>query len=69
MRERERIVNNWNRLPNEIVNAESLNEFKNKFDEFNKDIMFSTDIDYYAKSLPIQLTQFFILFLPTIILL
>ena len=43
-----RIVNNWNRLPKEIVNAESLNEFKNKFDEFNKDIMFSTDIDYYT---------------------
>ena len=43
-----RVVNNWNRLPNDIVNAESLNDFKNKFDELNKDIMFSTDINYYA---------------------
>ena len=43
-----RVVNNWNRLPNDIVNAESLNDFKNKFDELNKDILFSTDINYYA---------------------
>ena len=31
-----------------ILNAEPLNDFKNKFDELNKDIMFSTDINYYA---------------------
>ena len=35
-----RIVNTWNKLPNHIVNAKSINEFKNLFDEHNKDIQF-----------------------------
>ena len=32
--------NTWNKLPNHIVNAKSINEFKNLFDEHNKDIQF-----------------------------
>ena len=32
-----RVVNTWNKLPSHIVNAKSINEFKNLFDEHNKD--------------------------------
>ena len=28
-----RVVNNWNKLPPEIVNADSINSFKNLFDK------------------------------------
>jgi hypothetical protein len=31
-----RIVNDWNSLPNEIVNSKSVNQFKNRLDEFMK---------------------------------
>ena len=37
-----RIVNRWNGLPMHIVNADSLNSFKNKIDNHFKDIMFKT---------------------------
>ena len=40
-----RIVNRWNGLPMHIVNADSLNSFKNKIDNHFKDIMFKTDIE------------------------
>ena len=39
-----RVVNNWNKLPSEIVNAESINCFKRLFDKHNKDIMYKTNI-------------------------
>ena len=39
-----RIVNSWNKLPAEIVNADSVNSFKNLFDKHNKDIMYKTNI-------------------------
>ena len=39
-----RIVNRWNKLPSEIVNAKSINNFKNLFDDFNKHIQYTTDI-------------------------
>ena len=35
-----RVVNNWNKLPAFIVNAKTINEFKNSFDEYNKNIMY-----------------------------
>ena len=35
-----RVVNTWNKLQNFIVNAKSINEFKNSFDEYNKKIMY-----------------------------
>ena len=40
-----RIVNRWNGLPMHIVNADSLNSFKNKIDNHFKHIMFKTDIE------------------------
>ena len=40
-----RIVNRWNGLPMHIVNADSLNSFKNKIDNHFKDIMFKTYIE------------------------
>ena len=33
---RNRVVNNWNKLPTEMVNGESINDFKNLFDKPNK---------------------------------
>ena len=39
-----RVVNNWNKLPAEIVNADSVNNFKNLFDKYNKDIKYKTNI-------------------------
>ena len=39
-----RVVNNWNKLPAEIVNADSINSFKNLFDKYNKDIKYKTNI-------------------------
>ena len=43
-----RVVNKWNSLPHSIVNCKTINEFKNKFDLFNKDIIYNTDIGYFA---------------------
>ena len=42
-----RVVTKWNSLPHEVVNAKNLNEFKNKFDNLNKDIIYSTEINYF----------------------
>jgi len=39
-----RVVNNWNSLPSSIVETQSTNEFKKLFDNFNNDIMYSTDL-------------------------
>ena len=43
-----RVVNKWNSLPYEIVQSKTINEFKNRFDLLNKDIMYKIDINYYA---------------------
>ena len=42
-----RVVNLWNKLPEQIVHAPSLNVFKNKFDSFMKDYLYSTNLDMY----------------------
>ena len=42
-----RVVNLWNKLPNFIVNSKSINEFKNKFDDYNKNIMYKINLDVY----------------------
>ena len=39
-----RIINNWNDLPSNIVNAESINQFKKLFDSHNASIMYKTSI-------------------------
>ena len=39
-----RVVTNWNNLPEEAVRADSINTFKNKIDIVYKDIMFSTGL-------------------------
>ena len=38
-----RIVRSWNSLPDEVINAENVNSFKNKLDKFwsNKDIIYN----------------------------
>lgn len=40
-----RVINRWNDLPQDIVTAKSLNEFKNKFDKNNKDIHYCIGIN------------------------
>ena len=40
-----RIVNSWNSLPNNVVNAKSINEFKNLFDKHKSDIMYKININ------------------------
>lgn len=42
-----RIVNKWNRLPKQIVQADSLNTFKNKLDAHYSDVIYSTNIVSY----------------------
>ena len=39
-----RVVNAWNKLPHEIVNAKNINEFKNKFDKLNHETQFKINI-------------------------
>ena len=46
-----RVCNAWNSLPEDIVNAKTLNSFKNKIDKKYKDLMFVTN-------LPMNLTLF-----------
>ena len=40
-----RVVNTWNKLPSHIVNAKSINEFKNLFDEHNKEYQYKINFD------------------------
>ena len=42
-----RVVNRWNTLPTHIVNSKTINDFKNNFDKYNKDINFKIDIHYF----------------------
>ena len=42
-----RVVNKWNELPTHIVNSKTINDFKNSFDKYNKDINFKIDIHYF----------------------
>ena len=42
-----RIVNQWNDLPSYIVNSKTINEFKNNFDNLNKDIHYKIDVHYF----------------------
>ena len=58
----QRAINDWNNLPNDMVNASSLNTFKNRLDKFWKDIyydistgsafFFVGNIYYYYKTFP-----------------
>ena len=42
-----RVINKWNSLPQEVVDAKTINEFKNKFDSHYKDLIYSIDLNYY----------------------
>ena len=42
-----RVVNVWNKLPSYIVNAKSINEFKNSFDKHNSHLQFKIDLNVY----------------------
>ena len=42
-----RVVNLWNKLSDKIVNAPSLNVFKNNFDAFMNDHIYSINLDIY----------------------
>ena len=42
-----RVVNTWNKLPNYIVNAKTINEFKNLFDKHNDKIQYKINLDVY----------------------
>ena len=41
-----RIVNQWNHLPSHIIEADSVNSFKNKIDEHLKDKMYKINLSY-----------------------
>ena len=41
-----RIINTWNALPNDVVNAINVNSFKNKIDAHFKRFLYSTDLDH-----------------------
>ena len=38
----QRVINDWNNLPEEVIKAESLNEFKNRLDDVWSKNMFVT---------------------------
>ena len=40
-----RIINNWNNLPVDIVTSDSVNSFKNKIDDHFRHVMYSTDFE------------------------
>ena len=42
-----RIVNVWNNLPVDVVNAQNLNSFKNKIDSLYKESMYRTNLEIY----------------------
>ena len=42
-----RVVNMWNNLPYEVVNAQSINQFKNLFDKLYSGRMYDTNFDLY----------------------
>ena len=42
-----RVVNVWNKLPSYIVNAKTINEFKNSFDKHNSHLQFKIDLNVY----------------------
>jgi ribonuclease P/MRP protein subunit RPP40 len=44
-----RIVNFWNSLPDEVVNADSVNAFKNRFDRHCRHISFCSEDDLWTK--------------------
>ena len=41
-----RTITKWNNLPSKVIEAKTLNDFKNKLDYHNKEIMYKVDIDY-----------------------
>ena len=42
-----RVVNTWNKLPSNIVNANSINEFKNLFDKHYHEAQYKINLDIY----------------------
>ena len=42
-----RVITKWNNLPSNVIEAKTLNDFKNKLDNHNKDIMYKVDIEYF----------------------
>ena len=51
-----RVINNWNSLPSKIVNAETINQFKNLFDSYNVSTMYKTNIFLCTRYLVLTLT-------------
>ena len=45
-----RVTNLWNSLPDKVVNASSINTFKNKLDSHLHKYMYSTQIDIWNMS-------------------
>ena len=44
-----RITNLWNSLPEDVVNAKTLNRFKNNIDKYLKNHIYKTKLDFYNK--------------------
>jgi len=56
-----RVVNMWNSLPNDVVEADTINTFKNRLDKYwsNQDVLFNFNADLIeTRSLPIGTYQF-----------
>jgi len=43
-----RINNTWNNMPNYVVNADNLNDFKNKFDKHFIQYTYLTDLNFHS---------------------
>ena len=42
-----RVVNTWNKLPSNVVNAKTINEFKNLFDKHNVELQYKINLEVY----------------------
>ena len=49
-----RVTNLWNQLPSHIVNASSVNCFKNKIDRLLHSYKFKTNIDIFSMKVPAE---------------
>ena len=39
-----RVINHWNKLPQDVVNADTINTFKNRIDKIHADLMYQTKL-------------------------
>jgi len=52
------IIKKWNNLPSNIIEATTINDFKNKFDNYFKDLVYCIDLDRDQSILLFSLSYF-----------